>query len=199
MDADGILQSISDNLPEILLVAAGVVAVLIVLTYVRSRESTLYRFMMILGVVLGAVMVYEAITVGKAWDEFSRAVIAVAGFALAIRPLRNIDFAIVLALIAIVIAYIYLGSLDGDLGGLSKGTPRLFVTIVAGAFVYMVFNLIQKIAMLIGKILNCWPFLFVMGVVCIAEGILMLTGNGSLLDVYHRYADAGKTVADLLL
>ena len=34
MDADGILQSISDNLPEVLLVVSGVMAVLIALTYV---------------------------------------------------------------------------------------------------------------------------------------------------------------------
>ena len=41
MDADGILQSISDNLPEVLLVVSGVMAVLIALTYVKRKESVL--------------------------------------------------------------------------------------------------------------------------------------------------------------
>ena len=65
MDADGILQSISDNLPEVLLVVSGVMAVLIALTYVKRKESVLYKFLMVVGVVLGAVMIYESLTVGE--------------------------------------------------------------------------------------------------------------------------------------
>lgn len=64
MDADGILQSISDNLPEVLLVVSGVMAVLIALTYVKRKESVLYKFLMVVGVVLGTVMIYESLTVG---------------------------------------------------------------------------------------------------------------------------------------
>ena len=148
MDADGILQSISDNLPEVLLVVSGVMAVLIALTYVKRKESVLYKFLMVVGVVLGAVMIYESLT--------------------------------------------------GDLEGLSHGTVRIVVAIVAGAFVYMVFNYIQKIAMMVGKILNWWPFLFVMGLICVVEGTLMLTGNGSILDLYHKYAGGAEEIVSSL-
>ena len=198
MAAGGILQSISDNLPEVLLVVSGVMAVLIALTYVQRKESVLYKFLMVVGVVLGAVMIYESLTVGGEWHEFTRIVIAIAGFALVIRPFRNVDFAIILAIIAMAIAYIYLGSLTGDLEGLSHGTVRIVVAIVAGAFVYMVFNYIQKIAMMVGKILNWWPFLFVMGLICVVEGTLMLTGNGSILDLYHKYAGGAEEIVSSL-
>ena len=106
--------------------------------------------------------------------------------------------AIILAIIAMAIAYIYLGSLTGDLEGLSHGTVRIVVAIVAGAFVYMVFNYIQKIAMMVGKILNWWPFLFVMGLICVVEGTLMLTGNGSILDLYHKYAGGAEEIVSSL-
>ncbi len=187
MDADGILQSIKDNLPETLLVAAGLMAIFIAISYFRDKESLLYKFLMVVGTILGAFIIYESVTVGSEWYEFTRAVIAVAGFALVIRPFRNIDFAIVLAIIAMVIAYIYLGGMTGDFEPLSEGTPRLVLTVVAGAFAYMLFNYVQKVAMLVGKLLNCWPFLFLLGAICVVEGVLMLTGNGSLLDIYYDY------------
>lgn len=188
MDADGILQSVKDNLPETLLIAAGLMAIFIAVTYFRDKESFLYKFFMVVGVVLGAFVIYESVTVGNEWHEFTRAVIAVAGFALVIRPFRNVDFAIVLGIIAMVIAYIYLGGLTGDFEALSTGTPRIALAVVAGAFAYMVFNYVQKIAMMVGKLLNWWPFLFILGVICVVEGILMLTGNGSLIDIYYEYA-----------
>jgi hypothetical protein len=35
---------------------------------------------------------------------------------------------------------------------------------------------------LLGKILNAWPVLLVLGVVCIAEGVLTLMGHSSIYD-----------------
>ena len=51
-----------------------------------------------------------------------------------------------------------------------------------GAVVYMIFNFAEAIVKLFGKVLNWWPLLFVLGLVCIVEAALMYMGYGSILD-----------------
>ena len=46
----------------------------------------------------------------------------------------------------------------------------------------MIFNFAEAIVKLFGKVLNWWPLLFVLGLVCIVEAALMYMGYGSILD-----------------
>ncbi|KUE74082.1 hypothetical protein AUQ37_06380 [Candidatus Methanomethylophilus sp. 1R26] len=51
----------------------------------------------------------------------------------------------------------------------------------------MIFNFITKAAIFIGKVLNWWPFLFIIAVLCITEAALIMSGSGTIVDLYHKY------------
>ena len=75
-----------------------------------------------------------------------------------------------------------------DMTFLSEGWPRLIVAFLIGALVYMVLNFAEALVKLVGKVLNWWPLLLVLGLVCIAEAVCMLMGYGSISD----YIDTGS-------
>lgn len=191
------MDYVSSHVPELTLALAGIVMLLIVYTYLRNKEGAAYKLMIIIGVLLGAGMVLMLVEHSDQWYFFGTAVITVAAFALIIRPFKDTNFAIVIAALVMVIVYIYLGDVTGDFEPLSEGWPRIIVSVVAGSIVYMILNFIQTLAQMIGKILNWWPILAVFGLVCIAEGVLVLTGGPSLLDIYHDY-EGTKTVTECL-
>ena len=53
---------------------------------------------------------------------------------------------------------------------------------LCGAVVYMVLNFAEAIVKLFGKILNWWPLLFVLGIICVVEAGFMYMGYGSIMD-----------------
>lgn len=195
MDTTDITSFIDAHIPETMLFIGGLLAILIVISYVKDKDSLTYKFMMFLGLVFGIIMLYEAVTMYGTWRMATSLFVAVAGFALVIRPFREVHFAVIFALMVMVLVYIGLGGLDGymlmdsfDLSFLATGWPRIIAAFLCGAVVYMVFNFAEAIVKLFGKILNWWPLLFVLGLVCIVEAVLMYLGYGSILD----YIDTGS-------
>ena len=160
MDTTEITSWIDANLPETMLFIGGLLALLIVISYVKNDESWTYRFMMFLGVIFGVIMLYEAVTMYGTWRMATSLFVTIAGFALVIRPFREVHFAVIFALMVMVLVYIGLG----------------------GAVVYMIFNFAEAIVKLFGKVLNWWPLLMVLGIVCIVESAFMFLGYGSILD-----------------
>ena len=49
--------------------------------------------------------------------------------------------------------------------------------------------------MLIGKILNLWPILLVLGLICLVEGILIVAGGKTVYDYIQEYT---KVIAMLI-
>lgn len=189
MDSTEISSWVGDHLPETMLLIGGILAVLIVISYVKNKESLTYKFMMVLGLIFGVIMLYEAMVFYGDWRMITSIIVAVAGFALVIRPFRDVHFAVIIALLIMVVVYIALGGLDGymllgsiDLTALSEGWPRIIVAFVIGAIFYGIFNFAEAIVKLIGKILNWWPLLLVLGLVCIVEAAMMYMGYGSIID-----------------
>lgn len=189
MDTTEITSWIGEHLPETMLFIGGILALLIVICYVRNKESLKYKFMMFLGLIFGVIMLYEAMVFYGDWRMSTSIIVAIAGFALVIRPFREVHFAVILALMVMVIVYIALGGLNGymladsvDLTFLSEGWPRVIVAFLLGAMVYMVLNFAEAIVKLFGKILNWWPLLFVLGVICIVEAAVIYLGYGSIFD-----------------
>lgn len=189
MDSSEITSWIDANLPETILMVGGILAVLVAYTYFKDKESWKYKGAMVLGFLFGLLMAIEAITTYGEWRLATSIFVAVAAFALIIRPFREVHFAIILSFLVMVIIYIAMAQFQGymlfdqfDLTPISEGLPRLLVAFVAGSFVYMVTNFAEGIVMMFGKFLNFWPILFILGVVCIVESVLMLSGNGSIVD-----------------
>ena len=189
MDTSEITSWIDGNLPELVLLVGGILALLIAVFYVKDKESLKYKFMMLLGFLFGLLMAVEAITNYGSWRLATSLFVAVAAFALIIRPFREVHFAIILSFFVMLVIYLAMGSLNGymlfdsiDLTVLSEGWPRIIVAFIAGAFVYMITNFAEELVKMFGKLLNFWPVLLILGLVCIVEAVLMLTGNGSIVD-----------------
>ena len=194
MDATPVVDWIRDNLPETILFIGGLLAVCIALAYAKDKDSGKYKALMAVGFLFGLAMLYESMTMYATWRTVTSMLIALTAFTMIIRPFRDVNFSIVAALLIMAFVYIWLGSLSGsvlfnaiDLPPLSEGWVRLIIAFVAGAIVYGVCRFAEAIVKFFGKLFNCWPILFLLGLVCIGEAALMFMGYGSVFD----YLDTG--------
>ena len=193
MEADAIIASLKEHSPEIVLVIGGLIAIFIVYLYLKDDGSAKYKFTVFLGLVAGVAMIYIAAVNWSGLALATAIIVAVGGFALIIRPFREVHFSAILALFVMVIVYILIGELDGamvysiDISFLASGYVRIAIALVAGAIVYMITNFIEEIIKLFGKILNWWPFLLMIGLLCMAEGIMVFLGYGSVYEIYLDY------------
>lgn len=194
MEVDEILEWLMDYSTELVLILGGIMAVIIVFLYLKNKESTKYKSSMFFGLVAGVAMLYIAVAGWSVLNTATAVIVAVGGFALIIRPFREVHFAALLALFVMIIAYVLLGSLEGtfvwkvDVSLLASGWPRIILAVVIGAIVYMITNFAEELIKVFGKILNWWPLLFLLGLLCIAEGVSIAMGYGSLYDVYLKYS-----------
>ena len=178
---------LNNNIPEILIIVAGVLALLIVFTYVSNKEGFLYKFLVFAGLVAGALLIVVSIDTYGQWDLSTSVIAIVAGFALIIRPFRDVHFAALLALLVGALVYVLLGDLAGSsLNVLAEGYPRIIVAFVAAVIVFMMANFIESLVKLFAKILNAWPILLILGLICLAEGISVYLGYGSLYDMIDQ-------------
>jgi hypothetical protein len=194
MEADAIIASLKEHSPEIVLVIGGLIAIFIVYLYLKDDGSTKYKFTVFLGLVAGVAMIYIAAVTWSGLALATAIIVAVAGFSLVIRPFREVHFSAIMALFVMVIVYILIGDLDGstvygiDVSFLASGYVRIAIALIAGAIVYMITNFIEELIKLFGKILNWWPFLLMIGLLCMAEGIIVYLGYGSVYEIYLDYA-----------
>lgn len=189
METTEIASWIEMHLPETMLFVGGILAILIVICYVRDKDSLKYKFTMFLGLIFGVIMLYEAMTMYGEWRMVTSVIVAIAGFALVIRPFREVHFAVIFALMVMVLVYIAFGGFEGymlfdsiDMTFLSDGWPRIIAAFLCGAVVYMVLNFAEAIVKLFGKVLNWWPLLLVLGIICVLEAGFMYMGYGSIMD-----------------
>lgn len=187
MDTEMIADFINGNVPEVLMVVAGVFALILVHLYRKDKDSDWYKLSMLVGFLLGAGIILVSVTRYSSWTTFDAALIFIAGFALVIRPLTKVDVAILISLLVMGVIYIWFGGLTGDLEILATGWPRIIAAVIAGALVYMVLHFIQAAIQAVGKILNCWPILWLLGIVCIAEGVLLLADQQSLFALIQNW------------
>ena len=197
-------QSLSDTLnsnhvPEIMLALVGIVALLIVFFYLKDKDSGKYKLMVLLGVIVGAIMVVLCVTSPMKTALGTTVIVAIGCFALIIRPFRDVHFAVIFAVLVMVVVYILLGSITQEpFDVLASGWPRIIVAFVAGSIVYMMLNFLQAIVLGSAKVLNAWPILIVVGVICIAESICVFMGYDSVYDTIVNFAK-DKASSDLFL
>ena len=162
---------------------AGAIAILIVLFYIKDKDSFLYKFMVFAGLVVGIVLAVISFTTYGVLETQTTVIIAVAAFALIIRPFRDVHFAVIFALLIMALVYIMLGELQGgSLDIIATGTGRIVLAFIVGALAFMMVRFVEAIVMLFGKLLNWFPFLLVLGVICVLEAIAIYSGYGSIMD-----------------
>lgn len=183
----------SYHVPEIALILAGIMAIVIAYLYIKDKDGANYKIAMLLGVLVGAVTAVMCATSYLKGNMGTLIIVTIACFALVSRPFRDVKFAVVFALFAMIVVYIFLGDLTGsNLEVLASGWPRIVVSFIAGAIVYMMLMFLQDLTLMFAKIFNTWPIMMVLGIICIAEGISIYTGHGSVYDMLKAYLDANK-------
>lgn len=186
MELSDVTAWVQDYLPEVILLIGGILAVAIAISYVKNKESGTYKVLMVLGVVFGVLMALEAASNYGNWRTITSLLVAVTAFTLIIRPFREVNFSVILALFVMVFVYIWFGGfteLAGiDVSFLSENPVRMVAAFIIGALFYGIFNFAEAIVKLFGKLLNWWPLLLVLGLVCVAESAFMFMGYGSIID-----------------
>ncbi|MCL2712276.1 MAG: hypothetical protein FWD37_03240 [Methanomassiliicoccaceae archaeon] len=190
-DSEGILGLLTTNhIPEITLAVGGIIAVIMTVFYLKDRKSLIYKLFMLIGLIFGifmAVVAFNAYTAGVALSITTSVIMYIAAFTLIIRPFKEVHFAVLIALLTMGVVYVLLGGLTGTIVEfLAEGWPRIIVAVISGAIVYSLLHMLESIVKIIGKILNAWPILFIFGLVCIAEAIMVTMGYGSVYD-YVRH------------
>ena len=180
--AQTIQEFFNSHVPEVILLIGGLIALLIIYTYLKDENSNKYRVCMVLGVIFGVLMIFMAASGYARWHMFTSIVIVIMGFTMLVRPFRKVEFAVIIGLIVIIVMYILLGSLASVqyISFLASGWPRIIVAFVVGAIVYMIANFAEKLVMLFGKLFNWWPFLAVLALLCIAEAVSLLVFDKTL-------------------
>ncbi len=193
-------QSLSDTLnsnhiPELMLGLVGLIALLIVFFYLKDKDGGKYKLFVLLGVIFGALMVILCVTSPMKTATGTTIIVAIGCFALIIRPFRDVHFAVIIAVMAMVVVYILLGSITEEpFNVIASGWPRIVVAFIAGSIVYMMLNFLQAIVLGTAKILNAWPVLIVVGVICIMEAICVYMGYDSVYDtIISMFKDKSST------
>ena len=183
---------VMDYLAPIVLLVGGLVALLIVAMYLKDKDSAKYKATVALGFLLGIAIVVLAVIEGYKTELYTTILIAVAAFTLIIRPFRELHIAVIIGILVMVLVYLALKSLNGadivgiDLTPLSQGWPRAIIAFVCGAIVYGLLHFAEAIVKLFGAILNFWPILFILGLLCIAEACCIYLGYGSIFDYINQ-------------
>jgi len=118
-------------------------------------------------------------------DTGTRYLLIVAGLALFLKPMKDIPWA---ALIGLVVGGLCAGfvflfyPLPETVYGISSTWIYVIIFIIPALFMYLLFKFVEDVLRLIGMILAFKPVALALGLICIAQGILLLS-NKSLFTI----------------
>ena len=181
------LTFLVDNAPYILILG-GAIAISWLLErlvkpvpVVGEPTSWLMKIISLFGFFVGILLI---VTAAVAWsmevpqiDTGTQYLLIVAGLALFLKPLKDIPWAALLGLIVggLCAGFVFLFyPLPETVYGISSTWIYLLIFFIPALFVYMVFKFIEDVLRLIGSILTFKPVTLVLGLICIAQGILLL-------------------------
>jgi hypothetical protein len=133
------------------------------------------------------------VTAAVAWstnasqvDIGTQYLMIVAGLALFLKPMKDIPWAALLGLAVggLCAGFVFLFyPLPETVYGISSTWIYLLIFFVPAVFVYMVFKFIEDVLRLIGMILTFKPVTLALGLICIAQGILLFFET-SLFEIF---------------
>ncbi len=148
---------------------------------VGTPASILIKIVSFFGLFAGIILL---ITGATAWqthapqvDNYTIALLIIAGLALVLRPIKDFPWAALLGLIAgglcAGVVYFFF-PLPETVFGIAAIWVYVIIFMIPAVIVYMVFKFIEDVLKLIATLLASKPATFIVGCVCIAQGILLL-------------------------
>jgi len=148
---------------------------------VGTLASILIRIVAFFGLFVGILL---TITGATAWqtqapqvDNYTIALLIIAGLALILKPIKDFPWAALLGLIAGGLcagAVYFFFPLPETVFGIAAIWVYVIIFMVPAVIVYMVFKFIEDVLKLVATLIASKPATFIIGCVCIAQGILLL-------------------------
>lgn len=175
-----------DYIPYILIVGGAIAMSWFIQKIVKpvpvvgTPASILIRIVAFFGLFAGIIL---TITGATAWqthaqvDNYTIALLIIAGLALILKPIKDFPWAALLGLIAGGLcagAVYFFFPLPETVFGIAAIWVYIIIFMVPAVIVYMVFKFIEDVLKLVGTLLASKPATFVIGCVCIAQGIALL-------------------------
>jgi hypothetical protein len=186
-----------DYTPYILILGGIVAASWLLEKFVRPTPvagapvSGLVKFISLFGFFVGILLLVTAATAWsmQAWDSGTRYLLIVTGLALFLKPLKDIPWAALIGLVVggLCVGFVYFFyPLPGTVYGISSIWVYLAIFFIPALLVYMTFKFAEDVLRLIGAILASKPVSIILGLMCIAQGILLRFFGQSLFDILAR-------------
>jgi hypothetical protein len=148
---------------------------------VGTPTSILIKIVSFFGIFAGIILMLTGAT---AWQtsapqigNYTIALLIIAGLALILRPIKDFPWAALLGLIAGGLAagaVYFFFPLPETVFGIAAIWVYVIIFMVPAVIVYMVFKFIEDVLKLVATLLASKPATFIIGCVCIAQGILLL-------------------------
>ena len=156
---------------------------------VGEPASGLVKVTSLFGFFVGILLL---VTAAAAWsaeapqvDTGTRYLLIVTGLALFLKPMKDIPWAALIGLVVggLCVGFVFLFyPLPGTVYGISSTWIYLLIFFIPALFVYVILKFVEDVLRLIGTILAFKPVAAALGLICIAQGILMLL-NKSLFTI----------------
>ena len=182
--------SILVNYTHYILILGGVIAIswfleklLRPVPVVGTPASILTKIMSFFGFFAGILLI---ITGATAWqthapqvDTYTIYLLIIAGLVLILRPIKDFPWAALLGLIAGGLCagtvYFFFPTLIPEtVFGIASIWVYVIIFLIPAIIVYMVFKFIEDVLKLLGTLLASKPITFIVGCVCIAQGVLLI-------------------------
>ena len=151
---------------------------------IGTPVSILTKIVSFFGFFVGIILI---ITGATAWsthapqvDTYTQYLLIIAGLALILKPIKDFPWASLLGLIAGGLsagAVYFFFPLPETVLGISAIWVYVIIFLIPAVIIYMIFKFIEDVLKLIGTLLASKPVTFIVGLVCIAQGILLLLNN----------------------
>jgi len=180
--------SILVNNTEYILIIGGIIAIswfleklLKPVPVVGTPASILTKIISFFGFFAGIILI---ITGAAAWqthapqvDTYTIYLLIIAGLVLMLKPIKDFPWAALLGLIAGGLsagAVYFFFPLPETVLGIAAIWVYVIIFLIPAVIVYMVFKFIEDVLKLIGTLLASKPVTFIVGCVCIAQGVLLI-------------------------
>jgi len=180
--------SILVNNTEYILIIGGIIAIswfleklLKPVPVVGTPASILTKILSFFGFFAGIILI---ITGAAAWqthapqvDTYTIYLLIIAGLALMLKPIKDFPWAALLGLIAGGLcagAVYFFINLPDTVFGIASIWVYVIIFLIPAVIVYMVFKFIEDVLKLLGTLLASKPVTLIVGLVCIAQGVLLL-------------------------
>ena len=148
---------------------------------VGTLTAILTKIVSFFGFFVGIILI---VTGAAAWstqavqiDTYTRYLLIIAGLALMLKPIKDFPWAALLGLIAGGLsagAIYFFFPLPETVFGIASTWIYLIIFLIPAIIVYIVFKFIEDVMKLLGTLLASKPVTLIVGLICIAQGILLI-------------------------